>query len=111
MSSIARSGLPLQTMRGTLPLAQGANPPRPKPTGRDLHNAAQKLDGPDFFPGIDERKSHPLPGSRCLHRREGVLACKETSRALLRNTLPVNGWWPFLTPPSPHEADALLCEV
>ena len=30
-----------------------------EPTGYDLHNAAQKLDRPNFFPDINESESHP----------------------------------------------------
>jgi hypothetical protein len=60
-----------------LALAHGTYPPSPEPARCDLHNATEKLYGPNFFPGIDESKPHPLPGSACLHAREGVLACKE----------------------------------
>jgi hypothetical protein len=61
----------------TLALAHRTYPPRTKPARCDPHNATEKLDRPNFFPGFDESKPHPLPGSACLHAREGVLACKE----------------------------------
>ena len=44
------------------------------------HNLAEKFNWPFFFPGVNEGEPHPLPSSACLHAREGVLACKETSR-------------------------------
>jgi hypothetical protein len=43
-----------------LSLTHWANLPRPKATGCDLHNAAQKFDGPDVFPGINENEPHPF---------------------------------------------------
>jgi|GEM_PF-2161982 len=61
----------------SLPLAHWAASPRTKPTRCNLHDTAEKLDRPIFFPGINEGKPHPLPGSVCLHAREGALARKE----------------------------------
>jgi hypothetical protein len=50
-----------------LTLAHRTPPPRTQPARCDLHNTAEKFYRPFFFPGFDERKPHPLPGSACLH--------------------------------------------
>ena len=62
------------------------------------HNAAQKLNGPFFFSGVDKSEPHRLcPAKKPL----GTLLC---------NALTVTGLPPFLALPSPHAANELLCE-
>jgi hypothetical protein len=43
-----------------LSLAHRSYPPRTKTPRGDLHHTAEKLDGPFFFPGIDEGEPHRL---------------------------------------------------
>ena len=82
-----------------LSLAHWTYPPSTNPTRRDLPDTAEKFHGPDFFPGVDARKSNQLrPANKSL----GTLLC---------NALTVTGSPSFfLTLSSPRAKVGLPCE-
>jgi hypothetical protein len=93
----------------SLPLAHWAYPPRTTPPRCELHDTAEKFDGPSVFPGVDVGEPSPLPGSALKCTRGGLWPANKPNGECCIH-LPANGVPPFLARPSPCAVARRLCE-
>ena len=69
----------------TLSLAHGPHPPSTKTPRGYLHDAAQKLHRPNFFPGVDESKPHRLWPAKKIAAFFNTSLSSRRSRTSLRS--------------------------
>ena len=68
----------------TLALAHRPLPPSAKPTRCDLHNSAEKLYRPNFFPGVDKGEPHRLWPAKKIAAFFSTSLSSRTNRSSLR---------------------------
>jgi hypothetical protein len=80
-----------------LSLAHRSYPPRTKTPRGDLHHTAEKLDGPFFFPGIDEGEPHRLwPAKKMVaFFSTSLLSYPTCGSCAIREPVPGTAFMPF----------------
>ena len=68
-----------------LALAHRTHPPSTEPTRCDLHDTAEKFQGPNFFSGVDEIKSHRLWPAKKIATFLNTSLSSRTNRSSLRS--------------------------